>query len=103
MDIEIQEMQALKMQALKWFKEKYGSKNFKFALREFMPRAIIQNDKRYKVAAVYPEKIDGLYFAVYNKKPVKERMRSDSIYGSPRKRELERTVRGIINLTNRPD
>ena len=76
-------MKIQEMQAIKWFKEKYGSKDFKFALREFMPQAIIKNDKRYKIIAIYPEKIEGMYFAVYNKKPVKERGHSDSIYGSP--------------------
>jgi hypothetical protein len=76
-------MKIQEMQVFKWFKGKYGLKDFKFALREFKPRAIIQNDKRYKVVAIYPEKIEGLYFAVYNKKPVKETGYSDSIYGSP--------------------
>ena len=34
-------MEIQEMQAIKWFKEKYGSKDFKFTLREFMPHAII--------------------------------------------------------------
>ena len=76
-------MEIQEMQAIKWFKEKYGLKDFKFTMREFKPHAIIQNDKKYKVVDIYPEKINGLYFVVYNKKPVKERGYSDSIYGSP--------------------
>ena len=74
---------ATESDVLFWFKKNYGTIKFKFALREFMPHAIIKGDKRHKVIDVYPEKIDGLYFAVYNKKPVKETGYSDSIYGSP--------------------
>jgi hypothetical protein len=66
-----------------WFKKKYGIKKFKFALREFKPQTIIKNDKRYKVADIYPEKIDGLYFVVHSKKPVKDRIGSNDIYGDP--------------------
>ena len=76
-------MMATESDVLFWFKNNYGTRKFKFALREFMPHAIIKNDKRYKVVDIYPEKIDGLYFAVYSKKPVKETGYSDSIYGSP--------------------
>ena len=64
-----------------WFKSQYGIKRYSFALREYRAKSILKNDKRYKVVDIYPEKIDGLYFAVYSKKPVKETGHSDSIYG----------------------
>ena len=88
MDMEIQEMQALK-----WFKEKYGPKDFKFTMRKFKPYAIIQNDKKYKVVDIYPMKIDGLYFVIYSSKPSKNKDFkgfSDGVFGDP---TVEHTVR----------
>lgn len=67
---------------LTWFKEKYGLKNYKFAMRKFLPKAIIVGEKRHKVVDVYPEKIDGLYFVVYNRKYVRETAYSDNFYGN---------------------
>ena len=83
-------METQEMQALEWFKKKYGLKDFKFTLRKFKPRAIIQDDKNHKVVDIYPEKIDGFHFVVYNKKSVAKRSYSDSMYGDP---SVEHSIR----------
>ena len=95
MDIEIQEIQAIE-----WFKERYGLKDFKFTMRKFKPYAIIQNDKRYKVVDIYPVKIDGFYFVIYSRKPSKEKGFKgfgDGVFGDP---TVEHTVRITHTIRN---
>ena len=61
------------LKALKWFKSKYGNRNYAFTLRKFQAECIINSEKRYKVVDIYPEKIDGFYFIVYKKTAIKEK------------------------------
>ena len=89
-------METQEMQALEWFKKKYGLKNFKFTLRKFKPCAIIQNDKKHEVVDIYPIKINGFYFAVYSRKPSKEKGFKgfgDGVFGDP-------TVEHSIKITH---
>ena len=73
------------LDAIKWFRKKHYSKNGAFALRQYKTDSIIKGEQRFKVIDIYPQKVDGLYFIVYKKTPVKEKQSTKAyacIYGS---------------------
>ena len=72
------------LDAIKWFKANY--KNNAFTLRKFQAECIIDGEKRYKVIDIYHQKVDGFYFIVYKKNPIRESFRNSAysnINGSP--------------------
>jgi hypothetical protein len=65
------------LEAIKWFRINY-SKDSNFTLRQFQAECIVNNGKRYKVIDIYPQKIDGFYFIVFKKNPIKESFKKNS-------------------------
>ena len=66
------------LEFVRWFREHYSKNNYAFAMREFQAECIIEKGKRYKVVNVYPQKIEGFYFIVYKKIPIKESFKKNS-------------------------
>ncbi len=66
------------LEVIKWFRRNYAKKDYVLTTREFEAGCIISNGKRYKVVDTYPKKIDGIYFVVYKKIPIKESFKKNS-------------------------
>ena len=66
------------LEFVRWFREHYSKNDYAFAMREFQAECIIEKGKRYKVVNVYPQKIEGFYFIVYKKIPIKESFKKNS-------------------------
>ena len=66
------------LEVIKWFRHSYSKKDYALTTREFEVGCIISNGKRYKVVDIYPQKIDGIYFVVYKKIPIKESFKKNS-------------------------
>jgi hypothetical protein len=62
----------------RWFRSNYSKKDYAFAIREFEAECIISDGKRYKVVDIYPQKMDGFYFIVYKKIPIKESFKKNT-------------------------
>lgn len=66
------------LEVIRWFRRNFSKKDYALTTREFEVRCIISNDKRFKVVDIYPQKIDGIYFIVYKKIPIKESFKKNS-------------------------
>ena len=66
------------LEFIEWFRKHYSKNDYAFAMREFQAECIIEKGKRYKVVNVYPQKIEGFYFIVYKKIPIKESFKKNS-------------------------
>ena len=66
------------LEFVKWFRNHYSKRDYAFAMREFKAECIIEKGKRYKVVNAYPQKIEGFYFIVYKKIPIKESFKKNS-------------------------
>ena len=66
------------LEFVRWFREHYSKNDYAFAMREFQAECIIEKGKRYKVVDIYSQKIEGFYFIVYKKIPIKESFKKNS-------------------------